>query len=270
MDGNSHPGAASYSLTLSEQELVRYRIMAAGAADNEAAEWLAAGVVPGARVADVGCGPGAVLRILAERVGAAGQAVGVDADSAAVAIARQQVAGLPQGRTEVGQADATGLEPGGYDVVMCRHVLAHNGGREAAIVAHLASLAVAGGCVYLVDVDATALRFTAGEPDLEDLGERYREFHRARRNDLSVGLRLGDLLTEAGLAVKRYACRAPVIRVPPGMRPPSWAARAEMAAAGLATDADIERWERAFARLDAAERRPWLFPASFVAIGQRP
>ena len=35
-------------------------------------------------------------------------------------------------------------------------------------------------------------------------------------------------------------------------------------------DADIERWEGAFARLDAAERRPWLFPASFVAIGQRP
>ena len=187
MEGRSHPGAASYSLTLSEQELVRYRIMAAGAADNEAAEWLVAGVVPGARVADVGCGPGAVLRILAERVGAAGQAVGVDADPGAVAIARQQVAGLPQGRAEVGQADATGLEPGGYDVVMCRHVLAHNGGREAAIVAHLASLAVAGGCVYLVDVDA-----------------------------------------------------------------------------------DIERWEGAFARLDAAERRPWLFPASFVAIGQRP
>jgi hypothetical protein len=47
MEGRSHPGAASCSLTLSEQELMRYRIMAAGAADNEAAEWLAAGVVPG-------------------------------------------------------------------------------------------------------------------------------------------------------------------------------------------------------------------------------
>ena len=57
MEGRSHPGAASYSLTLSEQELVRYRIMAAGAADNEAAEWLVAGVVPGARVADVDAAP---------------------------------------------------------------------------------------------------------------------------------------------------------------------------------------------------------------------
>jgi 2-polyprenyl-3-methyl-5-hydroxy-6-metoxy-1,4-benzoquinol methylase len=187
--------------------------------------YVAAGIVPGARIADVGCGPDALLRLLAERVGAEGRAVGIDADPAAVAMARQQIAGLPQARVQLGQADATGLEPGGYDVIMCRHVLAHNGGREAAIVAHLASLAAAGGCVYLVDVDATALRFTASEPDLEDLHERYREFHRARGNDLSVGLRLGDLLTEAGLTVERYACRAPVLRVPPGVRPPSWAAR---------------------------------------------
>jgi hypothetical protein len=42
-----------------------------------------------------------------------------------------------------------------------------------------------------------------------------------------------------------------------------------MAAAGPAAGADIRRWEQAFARLDSAERRPWLFPAYFVAIGRR-
>jgi SAM-dependent methyltransferase len=209
------------------------------------------------------------LRLLAQRVGAGGQAVGIDADPSAVAMARQQTAGLPQARVQVGQADATGLEPGAYDVVMCRHVLAHNGGREAAIVAHLASLAATGGCVYLVDVDATALRITSVGPELQDLNERYREFHRARGNDLSVGLRLGDLLTDAGLTIERYACRAPVVRLPAGFRPPSWAAREEMLAAGFATEADIKRWEEAFTRLDSAERRPWLFPAGFVAIGRR-
>ena len=270
MDGNNQsPGTASYSLKLNEQELLRYRLMAASAAGNEAAEWSAAGIVPGARVADVGCGPGAVLRLLAQRVGIEGQAVGIDADPSAVAMARQQLTGLRQARVQVGQADTTGLEPGAYDVIMCRHVLAHNGRCEATIVAHLASLAAVGGCVYLVDVDATALRLTPTLPELQDLGERYREFHRAKGNDLSVGLRLGDLLTDAGLTVERYACRAPVLRVPPGMRPPPWAARDEMVAAGFATGADIERWEEAFARLDAAEHRPWLFPAHFVAIGRR-
>jgi SAM-dependent methyltransferase len=248
---------------------MRYRMMAASAADNEAAEWSAAGILPGARIADVGCGAGAILWLLAERIGTEGQAVGIDADPSAVSLARQQMAGMPQVRVEVGQADATGLDSGAYDVVMCRHVLAHNGGREGAIVAHLASLVATCGCVYLVDVDATALRVTPSGPELQDLQERYWEFHRARGNDLSVGLRLGDLLADAGLTVERYVCRAPVLRVPPGMRPPSWAARDEMVAEGFATDADIKRWEDAFARLDSAQHRPWLFAANFVAIGRR-
>jgi|HubBroStandDraft_6_1064221.scaffolds.fasta_scaffold294992_2 SAM-dependent methyltransferase len=272
MGEQSQPTAStSYSLTLSEQERARYRMMAKGAAENEAAEWTAAGVLPGARIADVGCGPGAVLRLLAEQVGTDGFAVGIDADPAAVLMANEEIEGLDQAEARIGSAIDTGLDPSSYDVVMCRHVLAHNGEREAEIVSHLVSLAASGGGhVYLADVDATALRSTFGDPDLEDLLARYFDFQRARGNDLSVGLRLGDLLMDAGLAVERYACRAPVIQVPPGMRPPAWAARGEMMADGFATDADITRWEGAFARLDAAERRPWLFPATFVAVGRHP
>lgn len=271
MGESQKPAAtASYGLRLSEQELMRYRLMAKGAAENEAAEWSAAGISRGARIADVGCGPGAVLRLLAEHVGDEGSVIGVDADPAAIAMAIEEIGGLRQADARVGVAADTGLDPGRYDVVMCRHVLAHNGGREAEIVAHLASLSATGGCVYLVDVDATAMRNTADDPDLQDLVERYYDFQCARGNDLSVGLRLGDLLIAAGLTVERYACRAPVLQMPPGMRPPSWAARTEMVAAGFATDADVTRWEEAFTRLDSSEPRPWFFPATFVAIGRRP
>jgi SAM-dependent methyltransferase len=262
------PPGARYSLQLTGQELARYRMMARGAAENESSEWTSAGVVPGASIADVGCGPGAVTRVLAERVGGEGSVTGVDADPKAVAYAQEEVKDHPQAAVRVGQADATGLEPGRYDVVMCRHVLAHNGGREEAIVSHLASLAAPRGSVYLVDVDGTALRITWVDADLKDLLDRYRELHEARGNDISVGLRLGDLLLGAGLSVERFACRAPVIRLMPGLRPPAWAATTEMVAEGIATDEDVERWSRAFARLDAAETRPWLFPAAFVAIGR--
>lgn len=267
-DGQS-PASADYSLALSDQERARYRMMAAGAAENETAEWTAAGVVDAARVADIGCGPGAVLRLLAERVGPRGFAIGIDADPEAVSMARAEIEGLAQAQARVGSADATGLEPGSFDVVMCRHVLAHNGGREAAIVAELASLVRTGGSVYLVDIDATAFRLTSSDPDVQDAQDRYLTFQLARGNDLSVGLRLGDLLTDAGLDVERYACRAPVLSLQPGMRPPTWAARHHMVAEGLATDGDLKRWDAAFARLDAAERRPWLFPAAFVAIGRK-
>src|SRR3712207_7951330 len=44
-----------------------------------------------------------------------------------------------------------------------------NGGREQAIVDHLASLVRPGGTVYLVDVDATALRVLDLDPELTDL-----------------------------------------------------------------------------------------------------
>lgn len=261
---------ASYSLALTDQERLRYRLMASSAAENEAAEWKQAGIVNGARVADVGCGPGALLRLLAERVGATGTAIGIDADETAISCAREEISDLPHAYARVGSATETGLDPAAYDVVMCRHVLAHNGGHEGEIVAHLACLTAPGGCVYLADVDATALRISGDAPDLEDLMDRYRRFQAARGNDLSVGLRLGDLLTEAGLTVERFACRAPVIRLWPGMRPPAWAARAEMVAEGFATASDVSRWEEAFARRDSAQERPWLFPATFVAIGRRP
>ena len=70
----------TYALRLSDDELGRYRMMAARARDEEGDMWALAGLVPGARVADIGCGPGALLVTLAEVVGPTGHVVGVDAD----------------------------------------------------------------------------------------------------------------------------------------------------------------------------------------------
>src|SRR5450631_1806794 len=79
---------------------------------------------------------------------------------------------------------------------MLRHVLAHNGGREQAVVNHLVSLVRPGGAVCLVDVERTAIRWYPVEDAavLADINERYRQFHAGLGNDLFVGLRLGELL----------------------------------------------------------------------------
>jgi hypothetical protein len=152
---------------------------------------------------------------------------------------------------------------------MCRHVLAHNGPQEQQIVDHLASICRAGGTVYLVDVDGTALRMLDADPDLADLSDRYVEFHRRRGNDLLTGLRLGKLLAGAGLEVLVHRGRYTILPAPTGMRPPSWAAREAMLADDVISADDVRRWEGAFERMDAASLRPTLFVPTFVAIGRK-
>jgi SAM-dependent methyltransferase len=258
-----------YALALSEAELARYRMMAAGAASEEAGAWQAAGIVPGATVADVGCGPGAVLAELAAAVGPQGRVFGVDADPVALRHAREEVAPHLHVTVQVGAADASGLRPRSVDVAVCRHVLAHNGGREQAIVDHLASLVRPGGTVYLVDVDGRGARMVPDVPEL-DLWERYFEFHQGRGNDISVGLRLAHHLEAAGTTVERFTCISPMLRLPAGVRPPQWAAREAMVEAGVLTEADVERWRAAFEEIDGWEERPWLFVPMFVAVGRVP
>jgi ubiquinone/menaquinone biosynthesis C-methylase UbiE len=79
-----------------------------------------------------------MLAALSAAVGPEGRVQAVDADPAAVAAAGALVAaaGLANVSVAEGRADRTGLEPGSLDAVMLRHVLAHNGGAEDAIVAH--------------------------------------------------------------------------------------------------------------------------------------
>lgn len=261
-----------YSLAISDPEIRRYRMMAERAQVVEAELWQQAGIVPGAVVADVGCGPAAMSVVLARVVGESGRVVGIERDEAALAAARQVIADSGVGNVDLrpGTATDTGLGAGSVDVVMCRNVLAHNGSAEQRIADHLALICRPGGVVYLVDVDGTAMRFLDMDPDLADLNDRYVEFHRSRGNDLQTGLRLARLLEAAGLDVLVHQGSYNVIAVPPGLRPPPWAAREAMLSDGVVTAEDLERWQRAFDRMDKATRRPTVFAPQFVALGRKP
>ena len=226
-----------YALKLTDEELTRYRFMAETALRMEADLWATAGIVQGAAVADVGCGPGAVSQVMARLVGPAGRVAGVDGDSGTVETARSLAgdAGMGNVAFSVGRADDTGLAPESFDTVMIRHVLAHNGAAEQSIVNHAASLVRPGGHVYLLDIDASAFRMRPEDPDFEDLNDRYYDWHARRGNDLSVGLRLGELLTGAGLELVEFEGRYQIFPVRPGMRAPAWAARESLLDAGMAT-----------------------------------
>lgn len=264
---------SGYVLELDEAEVARYRFMAQGALQTEAPQWAAAGIVEGATVADIGCGPGAVAAVLAQLVGPAGTVLAVDQNPRTVAIARQWMEReqRPNVVVSTGTATASGLPPAGVDAVMMRHVLAHNGGQEQAIVDHLATLVRPGGCVYLADIEMTAMRVRGDEPVvLRELTERYAALHALLGNDLSVGLRLGELLEGAGLQVVEHRGHYQVVTARPGMRPPAWAAREQMLAAGVVDAGDIGRWKVELDRLDRTELRMTMFVPLFTAYARRP
>ncbi len=262
---------SDYALRISDVEVGRYTLMAELAQADEAGLWERAGVVPGAVVADVGCGPGAVSAVLARVVGPQGRVVAVERDPAALETARQLLADVGAANVELrrGTASDTGIEPGSVDVVMVRHVLAHNGPDEQRIVDHLATLVRPGGSVYLVDADGSAMRLRGADPVVEELSERYVELHRRRGNDLLTGLRLDQLLVRARLELVHYQGSYDVLRPPAGFRTPAWAAREALVAEGLATPKDLVRWEGAFARTDALAERPTVFVPKFIALGRR-
>ena len=262
--------ATGYTLVLSDDEVARYRMMAEHARAAEADLWQLAGFADGAAVADVGCGPGAMFPAIEEAIGSGGTLVGVDGEASTVAAAQALVDanGWANASVRVGRADATGLDAGTFDVVMMRHVLAHNGPTEQAIVDHLAGLVCPGGCVYLVDIDAGGMRLRPPDRDVDDFMAAYARFHAARGNDLQTGLRLRALLEHAGLEVMAYRGWYNIVDPRPGVRPPAWAAREAMVDAGFATAADLERWEQALDRV--AEQQPTIFAPLFGAVGRRP
>ncbi len=139
-------------------------------------------------------------------------------------------------------------------------------------VDHLATLVRPGGAVYLVDADATAIRLHPRESTaaLAELAERYLQFHVQLGNDLSVGLRLGDLLERAGLERVDHRGDYQIVRTAAGMRPPAWAAREQMLAAGIIDSDDIARWEAEFERLDSGRTSLTMFLPTFVAVGRKP
>src|SRR5882724_11495362 len=76
---------------------------------------------PGDRVLDVACGTGVVARCAAQRVGAAGQAVGLDVTAAMLAVARTL---LPAADVSVewreANAEAMPFADAAFDVVLCQ------------------------------------------------------------------------------------------------------------------------------------------------------
>jgi ubiquinone/menaquinone biosynthesis C-methylase UbiE len=151
----------------------------------------------GSRVLDVGCGPGAVMPLLAERVGPAGRAAGVDLSRQLIAEAHRRFrrTDLPV-EIRVGDAQALDFADASFDAVRADRVLLYVQNARTAIL-ELARVAVAGGRVVVTEFDFGVLAVDSPDPETT---RTVFESVSAEFPNAWIGRQLYALFVEAGLA----------------------------------------------------------------------
>src|SRR5690242_7732747 len=129
---DSPPG--SYALATGQAADYRLRLLHGLYGPGTRRMLLEAGLRPGMRVADLGCGVGMVTALLAELVGPDGHVVAVDASGAQLAQARDRLRAWAANASFVeASATATGLSRESFDLVYCRFLLIHLAEPERAL-----------------------------------------------------------------------------------------------------------------------------------------
>lgn len=147
---------AQYVFGSSKMELERLERQGAFLKPPTRAALVRAGIEPGMRVLDFGCGGGDVSLLAAELVGAGGEVIGVDRSPDALNLARARAAarGVTNVQFQVGDEEAVERlcmeRP--FDALVGRLVLIHQPD-PVGTVCRLASCVRAGGVIALVEID---------------------------------------------------------------------------------------------------------------------
>jgi SAM-dependent methyltransferase len=205
--------ATSHAYTLGSNPAERARLQgqANDLAGHTATLLDKAELPPGGRALDLGCGPAGSIALLADRVGPSGFVTAIDIDTAHVAMARRFVGNQGFNHVEVlqGDARATGLPSGAFDLVHARLLLVNIPCPEQ-VMAEMARLVKPGGWIVTDEADAGA---RVCYPPLEAWDQLAAIFHAAYRSegaDLLIGRKLTALLRDAGLVQVGADARADV------------------------------------------------------------
>ncbi|WP_138735094.1 class I SAM-dependent methyltransferase [Modestobacter excelsi] len=175
--------------------------------------WLdAAGVRPGMRVADLGCGPGDVALAAARRVGPTGSVVGVDDAARPLVRARRRAEEERLATVTFERGDVLSWEPAEpLDAVVGRFILMHLPDPVAAVV-RAAKLVRPGGIVAFADVALTTRGSLPELPLLTSYLEWFLETLRRAGRSVDMALRLAAVFAAAGLPSPVLTSAAPAER----------------------------------------------------------
>ena len=184
-----------YALGHSSAEQERLRVQATYLRGITESIWRTAGVLPGMRVLDVGCGTGDTTFLAADLVGPNGFVVGIDRSADAIGTARQraQTTSRPNVQFIEGELGAPIADQEPFDAAIGRYVLVH----QPDIVAALRSvrdLVLHGGLIAFHEIELGTTHVT--DPPSE-LVERVRSW-------LREAFRLGGVQLRAVSQMSRY------------------------------------------------------------------
>lgn len=194
-DGYIHARDADEYQRLRDQALMWRR------ATEEALDRI--GLAPGMSTLDVGSGPGAVMRLMADRVGAEGSVTGIEIDAK---LGAQALADLrAQGGAKFNQIDANVLEletvPGApFDLVYCRLFLMHMQD-PVAVLEKMQSWTKPGGVVAVQEFDFGAIAVEPLCPAMGEFNRLFESMFRAHGRNLRAGRQLPMQFEAAGIGL---------------------------------------------------------------------
>jgi SAM-dependent methyltransferase len=153
---------------------------------------------PGARVLDVGCGPGTITAELADRVGDSGAVVGLDASADVIELASRT---MSRGNLTylVGDVYALDAEDDSFDVVHAHQVLQHLADPVAAL-REMRRVCRPGGVVAARDSDYRAMAWNPQPAELDEWLALYMSITRSNGGHPDAGRLLLAWAREAGFS----------------------------------------------------------------------
>jgi ubiquinone/menaquinone biosynthesis C-methylase UbiE len=169
-----------------------------------------AGLRPGMRVLDVGCGPGDVSFIAARLVGPSGTVLGVDAAPEMIELARTRASqqGLSAVHFTQSAIDAIALD-GPVDAVVGRLILMHLPD-PAATLRHLGSFVRPGGVIAFSENDITETRSIPDIPLFRQVTKGIARAFEAMELSPRFGTTLHTIFADAGLGAPHLTLGTPI------------------------------------------------------------
>ena len=194
------PAGIPYILVHSEREIARLGHQAGIINPITRRILMSAGVGPGMRVLDVGCGSGDVTFLVSEIVGGTGQVVGADRAPAALAAAERRAAAHPIRNVSFREGDPAALSfERPFDAVIGRYVLMFQAD-PAALLRGVARHVRPGGTIVFHEPDWNGCRSGPPSPTYDACCRWIVETFRLAGIETEMGIKLDAVFRAAGLS----------------------------------------------------------------------